>query len=80
MDRERIAANEPVSPPIIPTPIRFIGCDVGKRDIVVFDTHDASLRTLANTPEALAAFAASLDLRCLVACGSVDLNVRVFSA
>ena len=56
---------EPVTPP---TPTRFIGCDVGKTLIVVCDSRDGSTRTLANTPEALAGFAARLDTTCLVVC------------
>ena len=56
---------EPVTPN---TPTRFIGCDVGKTLIVVCDSRDGSTRTLANTPEALAGFAARLDTTCLVVC------------
>lgn len=51
-----------------PIPTRFLGCDVGKAGIVVFDSRDASLRTLPNQPDSLAAFAASLDPTCLVVC------------
>ena len=51
-----------------PHPARFIGCDVGKTSIVVFDSRDASTRTVANKPEPLAAFAAGLDDTCLVVC------------
>lgn len=51
-----------------PTPTRFLGCDVGKTSIVVFDTRDATTRTLPNQPAALAAFAATLDATCLVVC------------
>lgn len=47
---------------------RFLGCDVGKATIVVFDSRDQSLATLANTPAALAAFAAALDAASLVIC------------
>lgn len=49
-------------------PTRFIGCDVDKRFIVVFDSHDGRTTTLANEPEALAALAAELDETCLVIC------------
>lgn len=60
-----VPANRPATPSI---PGRFIGCDVGKSSLVVFDSRDASTRTLANRPEPLAAFAASLDATCLVVC------------
>lgn len=49
-------------------PRRFIGCDVGKLSIAVFDSHDERIRTIANTPDALATFAAGLDGSCLVVC------------
>lgn len=49
-------------------PTRFVGCDVGKRTLVVFDSHDQATRELANEPEALAAWAAELDETCLVIC------------
>jgi transposase len=49
-------------------PTRFIGCDVGKRTVVVFDSHSARTEELANEPEALAAWAAELDEACLVIC------------
>lgn len=51
-----------------PTLTRFIGCDVGKATIVVFDSRDGRTRSLANTPKALAAFAESLDATALVVC------------
>jgi len=51
-----------------PSPTRFIGCDVAKREIVVFDSHTSKTRRLENTPEALAAFAGELDEGCLVIC------------
>ena len=50
------------------TPTRFIGCDVGKAEIVVFDSQDGQVRSLKNRPGALAAFAAALDASCLVVC------------
>jgi transposase len=50
------------------TPSRVLGCDVGKAAIVVFDSRDGATRTIANRPEALAAFAAGLDQGCLVVC------------
>ncbi|MEH3118733.1 MAG: transposase [Methylorubrum populi] len=60
---------EPVTTPILtPPPTHFIGCDVGKHAIVVFDSRAGSPRTLANTPAALAAFAARLDATGLVVC------------
>ncbi|EIZ78119.1 transposase [Novosphingobium sp. Rr 2-17] len=45
-----------------------IGCDVAKREIVVFDTATQATRAIANTPAALDAFAHSLDPDCLVVC------------
>lgn len=50
------------------TPSRFIGCDVGKESIAVFDSRDGRPRIMPNQPEALAAFAAELDHDCLVVC------------
>jgi transposase len=47
---------------------RFIGCDVGKKTIVVFDTGDGRTRAIPNTPDDLAAFAAELDHTCFVVC------------
>ena len=49
-------------------PTRFIGCDVGKTSIVVFDSRDSRTVTVPNRPNDLAAFAASLDDTCLVIC------------
>jgi transposase len=50
------------------TTTRFVGCDVGKRTLVVFDGHNQATQELANEPEALAAWAAELDETCLVIC------------
>lgn len=50
------------------TPSRFLGCDVGKRHIVVFDSHGGKTASIGNTPEALAAFAATLEGDCLAVC------------
>ena len=55
-------------PPEANTPTRFLGCDVGKTSIAVFDSRDGTLHTLANRPAALAAFAATLGPDCLVVC------------
>lgn len=49
-------------------PTAFIGCDVGKAEIVIFDSRTGRSRTLCNTPAALAGFAQSLDASCLVVC------------
>jgi transposase len=49
-------------------PSRFLGCDVGKSAIVVFDSGDGTTRQLPNRAEELAAFAAGLDESCLVLC------------
>ncbi len=50
------------------TPSRFIGCDVGKSAIVAFDTASGRTCTIANEPQALSDFAASLDPTCFVTC------------
>ena len=47
------------------TPLAIIGCDVGKASIVVCDSRDGRIRTIANRPDALADFAARLDATCL---------------
>jgi transposase len=49
-------------------PTSFIGCDVGKAEIVVFDSRTGLITSVANEPEALAAFAASVDATALVIC------------
>jgi transposase len=51
------------------TPVsRFIGCDVGKTAIVVFDAAAGRADTIANEPQALSDFAASLEATCFVVC------------
>jgi transposase len=51
------------------TPVsRFLGCDVGKNAIAVFDSATGRSHTLANEPEALSVFAAGLEATCLVVC------------
>lgn len=47
---------------------RFIGCDVGKSSIVVFDSANRRTRVIANAPQALSDFAMTLDARCFVVC------------
>lgn len=47
---------------------RFIGCDVGKASVVVFDSLTGLITTIANQPGDLARFAASLDANCLAVC------------
>ena len=49
-------------------PIRFIGCDVGKASIVVFDSASGRSTTVPNEPDALDTLAAGLDDTCLVIC------------
>jgi transposase len=49
-------------------PTSFIGCDVGKAEIVVFDSRTGRITSVANQPEALAAFAAGIDATALVIC------------
>jgi transposase len=50
------------------TPLGFIGCDVGKVTIVVFDSRDQHTRSIPNQADALATFAKSLDPTCFVVC------------
>lgn len=50
------------------TPSRILGCDVGKAEIVVFDSRDGSTRSLPNRPGEMAAFAQGLGQDCLVIC------------
>lgn len=50
------------------SPARFIGCDVGKKEIVVFDSLSRNVSSLTNSPPALAEFAAELDPDVLVIC------------
>jgi transposase len=47
---------------------RFVGCDVGKDAIVVFDSGSGLTTSVSNDPEALTAFAAALDESSLVIC------------
>ena len=49
-------------------PARFIGCDVGKTSITVFDSATGLSRCLANRPSLLRSFARTLDATCLVVC------------
>ena len=50
------------------TPCRFIGCDVAKATIVVFDSGDHTTRTIVNKPKPLAAFLATLGPDSLIVC------------
>ena len=54
----------------IPTaaPDRFIGCDVGKTSVVVFDSRTSQTRSIPNRPADLARFAATLDDTCFALC------------
>jgi transposase len=49
-------------------PARFIGCDVGKTNIVVFDARNGQTTTIPNRPAELERFTASLDQSCFVVC------------
>jgi transposase len=49
-------------------PTCFVGCDVGKVEIVVFDSRTGRTTKISNTGAALARFAASLDPDALVIC------------
>jgi transposase len=55
------------SVPPLSTP-HIIGCDVGKTSITVFDTATGRTGEIANTAEALCAFAQDLPPGCLVVC------------
>lgn len=50
------------------SPSFFIGCDVGKAEIVAFFSHTGTITTVANTPESLARFVNALDPGGLVIC------------
>jgi transposase len=54
--------------PALTDPLSFVGCDVGKDEIVVFDSHSQRISQLANEEAVLASFAASLDPGVLVIC------------
>lgn len=56
------------SSPPKPTPVRFIGCDVGKALIVVHEAGTGATRTITHRKADLEAFAAGLDADCLVVC------------
>jgi transposase len=49
-------------------PTTFVGCDVGKHEIVVFSSRELTTTSLVNDPPSLARFASSLDPDCLVIC------------
>jgi transposase len=63
-----VAVTPPAMTTLAKTPVAFIGCDVGKASIVVFDSRDNRTRSIANTAAELGRFAASLDASCLVIC------------
>jgi transposase len=48
--------------------LAFIGCDVGKTTIVVFDSRNGRTTSIANRRQDLARFATRLDDSCLVIC------------
>lgn len=54
--------------PTTDVPTRFVGCDVGKKAITVFDSATGKTVDLPNTTQALDDLAASLDPACLVIC------------
>lgn len=49
-------------------PAHFLGCDVGKTSIVVFDSRTGQTSTVPNRPADLSRFAARLDDTCLAIC------------
>jgi transposase len=48
--------------------MRFLGCDVGKTEIVIHDAACRYSRSIANEAKALAEFATELDANCFVVC------------
>jgi transposase len=54
-------------PNLHPVP-RCLGCDVGKKEIVIFDSHTSARTKVRNEPEALKCFVADLDPSCLIVC------------
>lgn len=49
-------------------PRYFVGCDVGKAEIVIFDGRTGSCASITNDPKALGLWATTLDADCLVIC------------
>ena len=65
----RKLAKDSLKCPMPPTPAsRFLGCDVGKTTIAVFDDATGRSLAIANEPGALSDFAAGLEAACLVVC------------
>ena len=56
------------TPPTSTPPTRFIGCDVGKASIAVFDSASGSVRSIPNRKPDLIRLARTLDANCLVLC------------
>jgi transposase len=61
-------------------PLAFIGCDVGKASIVVFDSRDNRTVSIRNRSEELDTFAKSLDLNGLVVCEATGGHEAVLLA
>lgn len=61
-------STTPQNSPSQKSATRFIGCDVGKSSIVVCDSQDGRVKTLANAKEALEVFMTGLDDTCLIVC------------
>jgi transposase len=60
---------------------RFIGCDVGKASVVVFDSHTGATRAIPNRTPDLRRLAASLGPDCLVVCEATGgYEARLLSA
>lgn len=55
-------------PDLTNTPTRFVGCDVGKASIAVFDSATGTVREWPNTTAALDQLAATLDTATLAVC------------
>ena len=57
---------------------RVLGCDVGKKEVVVFDSASRRILRVPNQTDALHAFAATLDAACLAVCeatGGYELDL-----
>ncbi len=63
--------GDPIMTITTAVPVHFIGCDVGKTSIVVFDSRTGETRSIANRPADLARFAATLDDTCLAVCEAI---------
>ena len=68
VDNPKQRQDSPNMTQISTPPTRFIGCDVGKTSIVVFDSLNDETRTVPNTKSDLKRLARALDGNALVVC------------